>query len=186
MKANQTISYTINETTGVIVFSVKGKDDITLDTGKIHANNMKTAAFKGLAQQRVVDGAAIAKANKDGTIKSEEEMLAAKYAGMKAIVAHLESGSDQWGMKQRTVSVPTVDHSLTIRALAELRKVSVELVNGMIDKQSTALSISRTAVLNAFAGRADVADLVRGYRAAAVADIDTDKMMADWIASNPE
>lgn len=114
MKANQTVGYKIDTTKKVITFTVAGQGEFTLDMAKVSAENREYAAFVGMAQVRIVDGAAIGKADKDGRIIPEDVRCKMKADRMRALVEHYESGTTEWEMK-RAARAPRVDSLEDIR-----------------------------------------------------------------------
>lgn len=178
MKANQAVSYVIDQDNQIITFTVKGYDPFTLDVAKIHDDNAQYAMFAGLAQQRMVDGAAVSRANKDGSVKTEAEMLGLKHTRMLAIRDHLESGSPNWEMRVSRQPAET-DHSLTLRAMEQVLRRDRAGVEAAIKAWVDNGHGSRVTILDSFAARSDVADAIREYRKERSANVDTDSLLAD-------
>jgi len=176
MKANQSVGYKLDTEQGRITFHIKGQGPLVLDMGKVHVDNVTRAAYVGMAQVRIVDAAAIGRADKDGNLLSESTRNQMKYDRMVALVLHYETGSAEWSPRHRAEKVD--NHAFTIRALAELRGITKEEANGLIDQWATLLNKSRAVVLESFAGRADIGELVRGYREGVTAGIDTDALLS--------
>lgn len=96
MKSNQMVEPTIAEDFSSVSFVVRGKDTLTLDMGKLHADILKRAACVGMAQVRIVDAAAIARADKSGKVRTAAEMVDLKWERMAALIAHYETGTAEW------------------------------------------------------------------------------------------
>jgi len=172
--------YTINMEEATITHHVAGHPDIVFHVEMAHPDNNQRAMYAGYAQQRLLDGAAVLRARKDGTLKTDVEMAREKWERMSAIVDHLESGSAEWGRKARTAT--TDDTALILRAMVEVSGKTHEEVNAIVDKRAASLSVSRSAVLGALALQDNIAAKIREYRAERVAGID----VADWMNELPE
>ena len=135
MKANQTVGYVIDTDAGTIEFTVKGHKPFTLDMAKVHESNRRYASFVGMAQVRIVDGAAIGRNAKDGSIIPEDERCAMKDARMRTLVAHYETGTADWEIK-RAARTPVVDSLDDIRlAVARATRATVEAVEAQLVKR---------------------------------------------------
>lgn len=71
---------------------------MTLHLSAIHPAVMARAALHGLCQ-RIPDGAAIERTDKEGRIIPDAERDAEKFRRMAALVAHYESGAPEWGLR---------------------------------------------------------------------------------------
>ena len=87
------IKTSINASIGEVVFS-NGVESITVHLDRLHIDNQRYAALHGL-KQKVGDAAAIARDTETGKSATEEE----KFAAMKAVVEHLESGTAEWNRR---------------------------------------------------------------------------------------
>lgn len=87
---NQSIAISIDETDWSIEwYFADGSPKMRLELDTVSAVNQKRAAAKGLAQQRVVDGAAVTRKAPDGTIRTDAEMMRLKREKMARIIAHI-------------------------------------------------------------------------------------------------
>lgn len=175
MKPNQIVGYTIEG--DIITFNVKGQTLLTLDVTKVHPDNQRRAMFGGLAQVRVVDMAAVDRADKDGNLLHEDVRTRMKWERMKRCIEHLESGAPVWriGGKEK---VDVADHTLTVRAIAQVKGLDIAATNGLVDIWAQQNNVTRGILLDTFAARDDIAALVAGYRRESVKDIDTDSLLS--------
>lgn len=93
-RANWVISHSVNADVGEIVFEVKGAGKLTMHMGRLSEAVKARAAIHGMVQ-RVSDAAAIARDTETGAAATPAE----KYAAMKALVEHYESGTSEWARK---------------------------------------------------------------------------------------
>lgn len=174
-KANSQVTHRVIGDTS-IGFTVLGHDEIVLDMTKLHQANLTRAAVHGLIQ-RVTDMAAVPVADKDGNITPKADRLRVKYERMARVVSHFVSGAEAWSIREAVRGA--TDHSLTIRAMMERFSKDAAGVDVLIETWVKNGHGSRTAILDSFAARSDIAELVRGYRVADTARIDTEALMAE-------
>lgn len=124
MKDNQHVKPVINLETREVSFEVKGLPTLTLHMEKLHPSIVAQAAMVGMAQVRIVDAAAIGRTDKDGRIIPEAERIQAKWDAMQELIAHYETGTDEWS--RRASGDGAARTSLAIEALAEIKGVTVE------------------------------------------------------------
>lgn len=84
---------------GVITFEVAGAGEITLQVAKLSPAVLERAVLHGLVQ-RITDAAAMSRDPATGAPADP----AARLAAMSRLVAHYESGTEEWGLF-RAVSV---------------------------------------------------------------------------------
>jgi len=145
VKDNQTVKPIVNMEAGTVTFEVKGHTPIILNMSKVHPDNVRRAGFVGMAQVRIVDAAAVGRADEAGNIIPEAQRTATKHARMLKLVEHYESGSPEWHVKGEGGFAP----SGLIMALcamqpkrdpAEIR----EFVKGLSASEKKALQESET------------------------------------------
>lgn len=133
MKDNQSVGVKVSDAFDSVTFEVRGQGTLVLDMGKLHADIIKRAACVGMAQVRIVDAAAVGKADKDGRIVPEAERNAMKFARMKALVDHYNSGTATWE-RVRVVSGPKEDSiELIQRGIERALQVDADAVNALLD-----------------------------------------------------
>ena len=81
-----------------ITFTFDGLAPIVFDTTKAHANVVAHATMHGF-EARIGDAAALSRKQKDGTVVTITEAM--RRAEVEAMVAHYESGVDQWELRAR-------------------------------------------------------------------------------------
>lgn len=96
MKTNQMVEPTIAEDFSSVSFAVRGLATLTLDMGKLHGDIVRRAACVGMAQVRIVDAAAVSRTDKNGKLRTADEMIALKHERMSALIAHYETGTAEW------------------------------------------------------------------------------------------
>ena len=133
MKDNQSVGVSINEEFSHVTFEVRGQGTLILDMGKLHEDIIRRAACVGMAQVRIVDAAAVGKADKEGRIVPEAERNAMKFAKMKALVDHYNSGTATWE-RVRVASAPKEDSiELIQRAIGRALQVDGDAVSALLD-----------------------------------------------------
>lgn len=133
MKDNQSVKPIINIAENSIIFEVRNHTPLRLDMTKVHKDNVLRAAFVGMAQQRIVDAAAVSVSDSKGNIRNAAERDELKYNRMKALIEHYESGSELWS--PRVAAVPKVDESQLIREALIRCNVAQSKVEAM-DKEA--------------------------------------------------
>ena len=133
MKDNQSVSVAISDAFDSVTFEVRGQGTLILNMGKLHEDIIRRAACVGMAQVRIVDAAAVGKADKDGRIVPEAERNAMKFARMKALVDHYNSGTATWE-RVRVASAPKEDSvELIQRAIGRALQVDGDAVSALLD-----------------------------------------------------
>jgi hypothetical protein len=91
-KQRENSAYAFSVKDGKMVFDYPGIGVLTFDPSKVSATNRARAMNHGL-KQRIVDAAA-KDAKDDGKTDPQE-----KFDGMKRVIEHLESGTEDWNLK---------------------------------------------------------------------------------------
>lgn len=129
MKDNQTVRPVIDVAAGTVTFQVRGMTDLVLHMAKVHEANRQRAALVGMAQVRIVDAAAIGMTDDDGNIIPAEARTRMKHERMAALIAHYESGTDQWS---RVREGGFGGLSITIEAIARVKGVEYDAAKAMV------------------------------------------------------
>lgn len=177
MKDNQMIRPVISADFKTITFEVKNHPDLVLEMGKLHTDVKARAACVGLAQVRVVDAAAIGRADSDGTIRTAAEMLALKYQKMSEIIEHLHTGTPEWNRKRAAGAGTTKDVSgITLKAMQRVwpDKDCEALAFRMEQKRG----ISRREAYAVFAQTREVAAAIAAIKAER-ANVSADDLIAE-------
>lgn len=121
-KSNSVITYEPLYDNGVCVgirFRVRGQDKpLDMDMRKLHPTIWDRAAMHGMTQ-RVSDAAAMSRNPETGASATPQE----KYDAMARLVAHYESGTDQWSVVRERGEGPRRG-LIIIRALADVMKIA--------------------------------------------------------------
>lgn len=176
-KANSVVTHSMQD--GKVVFNVLGAGSFAFDPDKASAENRARAMIHGFVQ-RISDGAARLRDTKTGASASVEE----KFAMMKRIADHYQSGATEW----RLTETPTkrgVDAGLVImamvRALAGVK--DVDAAEAIFSKQVALGKFpDRDSAIKAWAESRQVADTIKvilAERAAAAANLDAEAMLAE-------
>jgi len=144
MKDNQHVQPVIDLAGNTVTFKVKGLSDIVFDMSRVHPDIQRQAALVGMAQVRLVDAAAVGRADKDGLIIPEVERIAMKHANISELVAHYMTGTSEWS---RRASGGTSEGGLLYRALrlaypAKSEQEIKDFLDGKTAKQKSALVAS--------------------------------------------
>lgn len=95
--SNQSILTAYNVAEGRVTWNfIGGLPPITLDINKVSETCRARAALVGFGQTRIADAAAVSRTDKDGNIIPETERLRRKHENMLRLVAHYESGTEDW------------------------------------------------------------------------------------------
>lgn len=169
MKANQQVQPIINELTNTITFAIgDGGEALVLDMSKVHPAIIARAALVGMAQVRIVDAAAVGAADKDGTIRTPAERMALKRQRMAALIAHYESGSDQWSIRA-TGGTSAPDVGITMEAVSNVMGWAMSDTAAKLDKLAEKRGVERRKLLADLATDEKVAaemDRIRAERRA--------------------
>lgn len=165
MKANQQVQPIINELANTVTFAIgDGGEPLVLDMNKVHASIVARAALVGMAQVRIVDAAAVSATDKEGNIRSNAERMALKRARMAALIAHYESGSDQWTIRAAGGgSAP--DIGITMEAIANVVGWSMSDTAARLDRLAEKQGKERKKILAEMATDPKVADEMDKIRA---------------------
>lgn len=118
MKDNQLISPKISDDLTKVTFEVKGMSSLVLDMTKLHADVRMRAACVGMAQVRIIDAAAISRADSEGRVRTPKEMLELKHAKMAELIEHYMTGTSEWNRKRGAGGGATKDVSgITLKAM---------------------------------------------------------------------
>lgn len=143
MKENQSVKPVIDMAQGSVVFEVRNHTPLRLDMAKVHEDNVKRAAFVGMAQVRIVDAAAVPVQDSKGNLRTPAQRDELKYNRMKALIDHYESGSALWSPKAQAIG--PVDKSELIReALKRLNVPEAKIAD--MDKAKLAFLATGKAV----------------------------------------
>ncbi len=112
-------------------FTVRGHDTpLLFDVEKCSAANRAHAELHGW-KQRIVDAAAIEASDKDGNFIPTEIRDAMKFKAMQDVIAHYESGTDQWNLRAASGEVSA---SVTVEAIARVRDEPIHTVKMRIER----------------------------------------------------
>lgn len=126
----------IDLTARTVTFNIAdGQPPLVFDMGKAHPDMIARAALVGFAQVRIVDAAAVERQDDDGNVRPEAEMLRLKRERMAALIAHIESGTAEWGRK---ASGNGGGKSLTIEAIARVKGIGYDDAKAMVARHAEA------------------------------------------------
>lgn len=131
MKDNQSIKYTIAADFKSIRFERRGGVQRTFDLTRVHADNLARAVAVGFAQVRIIDAAAVGRADKEGRLIPEAERLQMKWDRMCRLIEHYESGSPEWNLRQ--TQAPKATKLDDIRLALKRLGVPEEKIDGLDD-----------------------------------------------------
>ena len=161
-------------------FGAGGGEPVVLNMRSLHTNIMRRAAAVGMAQVRIVDAAAIGRADADGRIRSREEMVRLKRNAIVELVAHYNSGAAEWTKPRAAGGGVGREAGLTIAGIARAFGCDAgraeEIIAGTMSKRG----LDRKAALALWRGTEKVATALAAIRAerATVAG-DADALLAE-------
>jgi hypothetical protein len=164
----------ISEDLTRVTFNIRGADPLVLDMTKLHPDIIRRAACAGMAQVRIIDAAAVQRADGEGGVRSDAEMLRIKRERMGALIEHYMTGTSEWSAKRSTSGAgggAGKEAGLTLAAMGRVwpERDCEELVAGVMAKRG----IERKAALALFAGTKEVAAamaVIKSERASVSAD----------------
>lgn len=125
-KKSATVATSIGDNT--ITFTVANVGTLTLDLTKISPTMRNRAEMHGWLA-RMVDAAALGK----DKITGEPAPAAAKFEAMRVLIDHYNAGATEWSPARKEGSAREVG-GLTLRALAEVYGLAVEVMKGKVEK----------------------------------------------------
>lgn len=132
MKENQHVQPVIDAGSQTVTFNVRGHDALVLHMDKLHPAIIAQAALVGMAQVRIVDAAAVSRTDKEGRIVPEDIRLAMKHERMAALIAHYETGTDQWSQRASGGGAPST--ALTVEAIARVKACDYATARRYVDE----------------------------------------------------
>lgn len=163
MKDNQQIKPVVSEDFTKVTFEMRGMQDLVLDMSKLHPDVIKRAACVGMTQVRIIDAAAVSRADADGNVRSAAEMLTLKRERMEALVAHYMTGTSEWTQKRAAGGWTKDTSGITLQAM---RRVWPDKdCEGLAFKLETKRGISRKEAYAEFAKTKEVAAAIAAIKA---------------------
>lgn len=128
-KSNSVITHSIRED-GVIVFSVVGIGDLEFNPTAASVECNRHAALHGWIQ-RISDGAAMERTDKEGNIIPSETLTRMKYHRMNELITYYELGATEW--KRTKEGDGSGVRSLTVEAIAAVKSVDYDRALEMVE-----------------------------------------------------
>ena len=131
LKENQHVQPVVDTENGTVTFRTRGMPDLVLHWNKLHPKVQMRAGLAGMAQVRIVDAAAVGVADrKTGAIIPEGERIELKHERMARLVAHYESGTEDWSR----VSEGGGGRSITVEAIARVKGMTYEVAEAECER----------------------------------------------------
>lgn len=130
MKENQSVKPVIDLENQTVTFEVRGKKPLVLEWDKLSPEVQMRAGLAGMAQVRIVDAAAVGRADSEGNLLSEEVRLGMKYQRMAALIEHYHTGTSEWTLRSEGGGGA---RSLTLEAIAIVKSVTYEDAEKLVD-----------------------------------------------------
>lgn len=167
--ASKRIGIEINASVSQIMFTL-GSQTLTFHAERA-TGTLGQASLFGWSR-KISNEAAMSRSPETGLPASNDEKLAA----MASMIAHLETGTDQWSPNRTGARASTADLSLLVSALLELQpgKTRDELTAWVKSKEPAARS---ALMLNE-----RVRPIIDRLRAALAADVDADSLLDELMA----
>lgn len=192
-KTGATVSYRVareGTTPTHITFIVAGVGEIPFALASA-SDTCRTEAMVHGFVQRFADGAAKARDTKTG----KPALPAEKFAGIKRIVDHYATGTDQWAMRGERVTRADQDAADTILAMTRAKRADgepyardVDHANAIVAAWAAKRGVDRGEAIKAWLTTKQVATIVADIRAerdrAAAANVedDADSLMDEAMA----
>lgn len=177
MKDNQQVKPVIDVAAGTITFEFRGAAPLVFHAEKAHPEVMARAALVGMAQVRLADAAAVGRQAPDGTIRTAEEMVALKRAGIERLIQHYESGAIEWSPARGEGR--GAEGGLTIRAVAAVQGMDVAAMTTRIAELAEKRGLTTKAVLAKLATAPAVVAKIAEFRAARPASVDAEDLLGE-------
>lgn len=99
MPRSNVITTAVNAAARTVSFKVGERPALVLDLSRVSGANVAYAALHGF-KQRIADAGALERTDQDGRLIPAQELEAAKFAKMSALVEHYHSGSEDWSTRR--------------------------------------------------------------------------------------
>lgn len=177
VKSNSVV--TVARDNGCLVFRVRDAGEVRFDPDKVSAENRARAMYHGF-EQRIRDRAAINRDTETGLPATP----AVKFAELKRMVEHLESGTTDWELRKAAGGGVRGDGTYLARALVRIGKAA-DVTDGerMIDAfAEKKYGGDRKAASAALVGQASVKKAIgelKAEDAAKAADRSSDDLLSE-------
>lgn len=177
MKDNQQVKPVIDVAAGTVTFEFRGAEPLVFHADRAHPDVMARAALVGMAQVRLADAAAVSRQAPDGTIRTADEMVALKRAGIARLIEHYESGAAEWSPARGEGR--GTEGGLTIRAVAAVQGLDVATMTARIAELAEKRGTTTRAILAKLATAPAVVAKIAEFRAAMPAAADADALLSE-------
>ena len=170
-KSNSIVTTNWDMEAGTITINVIGSGSIIFDLNAVHPDNVTTAAYHGFTQ-RLVDAAALSRDPVTGRPADPSE----KHRAIKQLADYYMSGASDWRVVRGAGEVG----GLTLRAVAAVQGVSVEVMSARLDELAEKRGTTRKALLAKLAA----SDAVRAKMEELRGPVDSaagDRLMAELV-----
>ena len=157
-KSNSVITTALVD--GVIVFTVRDAGELRLPLNRVSAQVKERAMVHGLVQ-RVSDAAALSRNPENGQPATPADKLRA----MERLVAHYESGSEDWAIARAGGEGRGPNEGLTIRAMGDVFHKLAEECRDMVKTLAEKRGITEREALGVFAKSDKVAARIAQIKA---------------------
>lgn len=164
-KSNSVVTTTFDHDGDRIIFKVIGAGELVFHRKRASIECRHVAELFGW-KQRIVDAAAVSRDPQTG----QPATAATKFARMKELVEHYETGTTTW---ERKAAAPGLDSGLVILAMTRVLERDPAGIEDILGKTMTKRGVDRAGALRVWAQSAQVAEMMtaiqneRGQRASA-------------------
>ncbi len=184
MKDNQMISPIISDDFNIVTFEIKGQPSLILNMSKLHPDVVRRAACVGMAQVRIIDAAAVSRADSDGTIRTSSEMLELKRSKMADLIDHYMTGTSEWNRKRAAGGGASKDVSgITLQAMK--RVWPDKDCEGLAFRMEQKRGISRREAYAVFAQTREVAAAIAAIKSER-SNVSADDLLAEMDDAGDE
>lgn len=166
-KANSIITHRLTDA-GNIEFLFRGQSVGMLYMQDMHPTIRERAAIHGMVQ-RIGDGGAVERKAPDGTLRTDAEMDGIKRYRMECLIAHYNSGTDQWNL-QRAGGGGVDTSGLTIAGIMRALGCDTDAAERKVAAYMTKHGLERKATLTKLAVIPEVATAIAAIKAERAGD----------------
>ena len=147
MKENQHVQPVIDVENRRVTFKIAdGGPDEVLQWDMLHPDVQMHSGLAGMAQVRVVDKAAIKRADDDGNVRTPEEMIRLKREAIHDLIEHYHTGTADWNMRTRAGGSGA--QSLTLLAIAQVESTTYDDAKERVEKWAEGKKMEYKAALS--------------------------------------
>jgi hypothetical protein len=179
MKDNQQVKPVINVEDRTITFEFRDAEPLVFHVDRAHPDVMARAALVGMAQVRLADAAAVSRQSPEGIIRTADEMISLKRAGIERLIQHYESGAVEWSPARSEGGGRSSEGGLTLRAVAAVQGLDILTMTTRIAELAEKRETTPRAILAKLATAPAVVAEIARIRAERPMAADAEEMLEE-------